>query len=66
MSNVATLRKIVEQLRREVNIDRVLISQASTDLRAFCEKNAKEDVLVSGFADAKDNKYRDKGRCTIL
>lgn len=66
MSNLASLRKINEQLKREVNIERIRVSQAGADLRDFCEKNANDDMLLTGVSPTGDNIYKDKSKCAIL
>jgi hypothetical protein len=66
MSNIATLRKTVEQLRREVNIERIRISQAGADLRDYCEKNYHDDMLLTGNPPSGENVYKDKSKCAIL
>ncbi len=66
MSNLATLRKIHEQLRREVNIERVRVSQAGADLRDFCEKNGNDDMLLTGVSPTGENPYKEKSKCAIL
>ncbi|KAJ8402158.1 hypothetical protein AAFF_G00370230 [Aldrovandia affinis] len=58
MAKIADARKTVEQLKLEVNIDRMMVSKAAADLMAFCEAHAKEDPLVT--PDSNSAK-RDKG-----
>uniref|UniRef100_A0AAV2JBF6 Guanine nucleotide-binding protein subunit gamma n=1 Tax=Knipowitschia caucasica TaxID=637954 RepID=A0AAV2JBF6_KNICA len=45
MAKIADARKTVEQLKLEVNIERMLISKAAAELMAYCESHAKEDPL---------------------
>ncbi|CAG5874150.1 unnamed protein product [Menidia menidia] len=47
MAKIADARKTVEQLKLEVNIERMMISKAAADLMAYCETHAKEDPLRS-------------------
>ncbi|KAJ7996692.1 hypothetical protein DPEC_G00239660 [Dallia pectoralis] len=46
MAKIADARKTVEQLKLEVNIERMMVSKAAADLMAFCEAHAKEDPLA--------------------
>ncbi|KAK9394288.1 guanine nucleotide-binding protein GI/GS/GO subunit gamma-8 [Crotalus adamanteus] len=48
MAKIAEARKTVEQLKLEVNIDRMKVSKAAADLLAYCEAHAKEDPLRNG------------------
>ncbi|KAG7516035.1 guanine nucleotide-binding protein G(I)/G(S)/G(O) subunit gamma-8 [Solea senegalensis] len=45
MAKIADARKTVEQLKLEVNIERMMISKAAADLMTYCEAHAKEDPL---------------------
>ena len=63
---LATQRKLVEQLRSEAAVRRVRVSECVEDINKFCEQNASEDALLSGFARPGDNPFKDKGGCTII
>ncbi|XP_010781337.1 guanine nucleotide-binding protein G(I)/G(S)/G(O) subunit gamma-8 [Notothenia coriiceps] len=66
MAKIADARKTVEQLKLEVNIERMMISKAAADLMAYCDAHAKEDPLVTPLASA-ENPFREKKIfCTIL
>ncbi|MEJ1286039.1 guanine nucleotide binding protein (G protein) gamma 8 [Cricetulus griseus] len=66
MAKIAEARKTVEQLKLEVNIDRIKVSQAAAELLAFCETHAKDDPLVTPVP-AAENPFRDKRLfCTLL
>lgn len=66
MAKIAEARKTVEQLKLEVNIDRMKVSQAAAELLAFCETHAKDDPLVTPVP-AAENPFRDKRLfCTLL
>ncbi|MEQ2280706.1 hypothetical protein AMECASPLE_022674 [Ameca splendens] len=45
MAKIADARKTVEQLKLEVNIERMMISKAAAELMSYCEAHAKEDPL---------------------
>ncbi|XP_022097239.1 guanine nucleotide-binding protein G(I)/G(S)/G(O) subunit gamma-12-like [Acanthaster planci] len=64
-AQVASLRKTVEQLRMEANIERVKVSQAGADLLAYCQANSPEDYLVLGVPPNL-NPFKEKKACTIL
>ncbi|XP_078264248.1 guanine nucleotide-binding protein G(I)/G(S)/G(O) subunit gamma-5-like [Rhinoraja longicauda] len=68
MSATATLtstRKLVEQLRCEVGIKRLKVSQAATDLKQFCLQNAPQDPLLTGI-HPNTNPFRPFKPCLIL
>ncbi|XP_058483376.1 guanine nucleotide-binding protein G(I)/G(S)/G(O) subunit gamma-8 [Solea solea] len=58
MAKIADARKTVEQLKLEVNIERMMISKAAADLMTYCEAHAKEDPLVTPLAS--ENPFREK------
>ncbi|KAK5858399.1 hypothetical protein PBY51_002543 [Eleginops maclovinus] len=65
MAKIADARKTVEQLKLEVNIERMMISKAAADLMAYCEAHAKEDPLVTPVPS--ENPFREKKIfCAIL
>ncbi|XP_028921201.1 guanine nucleotide-binding protein G(I)/G(S)/G(O) subunit gamma-8 [Ornithorhynchus anatinus] len=65
MAKIAEARKTVEQLKLEVNVDRMKISKAAAELLAFCEEHAKEDPLVSPVP-AAENPFREKRLFCVL
>ncbi|XP_062033034.1 dapper homolog 3 isoform X2 [Lepus europaeus] len=65
MAKIAEARKTVEQLKLEVNIDRMKVSQAAAELLAFCETHAKDDPLVTPVP-AAENPFRDKRLFCVL
>ncbi|XP_063167926.1 guanine nucleotide-binding protein G(I)/G(S)/G(O) subunit gamma-8 [Candoia aspera] len=66
MAKIAEARKTVEQLKLEVNIDRMKVSKAAADLLAYCEAHAKEDPLVTPVT-ASENPFREKRLfCIVL
>uniref|UniRef100_UPI00398EF0D6 guanine nucleotide-binding protein G(I)/G(S)/G(O) subunit gamma-8-like n=1 Tax=Pristiophorus japonicus TaxID=55135 RepID=UPI00398EF0D6 len=65
-AKIAEARMAVEQLKLEVHIDRMQVSQAAAELLAYCEEHAKEDPLVTPVPSS-DNPFRDKKlMCAIL
>uniref|UniRef100_A0A3B4TNK8 Guanine nucleotide-binding protein subunit gamma n=3 Tax=Seriola TaxID=8160 RepID=A0A3B4TNK8_SERDU len=66
MAKIADARKTVEQLKLEVNIERMLVSKAAAELMAYCESHAKEDPLVTPVPSS-ENPFREKKLfCEIL
>ncbi|KAM6911113.1 guanine nucleotide-binding protein G(I)/G(S)/G(O) subunit gamma-8 [Lycodopsis pacificus] len=66
MAKIADARMTVEQLKLEVNIERMMISKAAADLMAYCEAHAKEDPLVAPVLSS-ENPFREKKLfCEIL
>ncbi|XP_044844188.1 guanine nucleotide-binding protein G(I)/G(S)/G(O) subunit gamma-8 isoform X1 [Mauremys mutica] len=66
MAKIAEARKTVEQLKLEVNIDRMKVSKAAADLLAYCEAHAKEDPLVTPVPSS-ENPFREKRLfCIVL
>ncbi|KAJ1107060.1 hypothetical protein NDU88_004457 [Pleurodeles waltl] len=65
MAKIAEARKTVEQLKLEVNIDRMKVSKAAADLLAYCETHAKEDPLMTPVPSA-ENPFREKRLFCII
>ncbi|XP_077448857.1 guanine nucleotide-binding protein G(I)/G(S)/G(O) subunit gamma-8 [Stigmatopora argus] len=66
MAKIADARKTVEQLKLEVNIERMMVSKAAADLMAYCETHAKDDPLVTPVPSS-ENPFREKKiLCEIL
>jgi hypothetical protein len=63
MSSEVTMRKTVEQLRREAAVDRMKVSQAAEDLQQFCLNNA--NALLTGVY-LTGNPFKEKKGCTII
>uniref|UniRef100_A0A8C9PWK7 Guanine nucleotide-binding protein subunit gamma n=1 Tax=Spermophilus dauricus TaxID=99837 RepID=A0A8C9PWK7_SPEDA len=64
MAKIAEARKTVEQLKLEVNIDRMKVHSVA-QLLAFCETHAKDDPLVTPVP-AAENPFRDKRLFCVL
>lgn len=65
-ANLITLKKTVQQLRREAAVSRQKVSVSSKDLISYCEANKKHDVLVHGFKSQKHNPFREETGCTFF
>ena len=51
-------RQEVEQLRIESRVERKKVSRCLQELMDFCEANKKDDGLLVGLNNAKDNPWR--------
>ncbi|XP_057313468.1 guanine nucleotide-binding protein G(I)/G(S)/G(O) subunit gamma-8-like [Hydractinia symbiolongicarpus] len=61
-----SLKKINEQLRRELKINRQKVSECAQDIISFCEKEQRSDPLIYKVP-ASENPYRERGRgCSLL
>lgn len=65
-NNLQQQRNMVEQLRREANIQRVPVSQACADIVKYVTEHEQEDCLLVGFSSQKVNPFREKSSCQIL
>ncbi|XP_032072894.1 guanine nucleotide-binding protein G(I)/G(S)/G(O) subunit gamma-5-like [Thamnophis elegans] len=64
-SNIAAMKKVVQQLRLEASVSRMKISQAAADLKQFCLQNAHHDPLLTGVSSST-NPYRPQKVCSFL
>uniref|UniRef100_A0A6B2E7T7 Putative g protein gamma subunit n=1 Tax=Phlebotomus kandelakii TaxID=1109342 RepID=A0A6B2E7T7_9DIPT len=65
-SNLQQQRAIVDQLRREASMQRVMVSQACVDIVKYVSEHEQEDCLLVGFSSQKVNPFREKSSCTVL
>ncbi|XP_076058017.1 guanine nucleotide-binding protein subunit gamma-1-like isoform X4 [Oratosquilla oratoria] len=68
MSNHHQLRRMVEQLQREADIQRIKTSEASSSLMDYVRRHQKDDFLVPPCQqrNPKANPFREKSICTLL
>ncbi|OTF74691.1 guanine nucleotide-binding protein subunit gamma-1-like protein [Euroglyphus maynei] len=66
MSSLTQQRRVVEQLRRESHIKRIMVSVAVEDLKKYVLEHASEDYLLVGFHSQKANPFREKSSCVLL
>ncbi|KAI6177662.1 G protein gamma domain-containing protein [Aphelenchoides bicaudatus] len=68
LQNAEHARKVVEQLRREKNLQRLKVSTAAAELCKYVHENEKDDYLLNGFPTDKMNPYRPKNQfqCMVL
>ncbi|KAH8233672.1 hypothetical protein KR026_011154 [Drosophila bipectinata] len=64
-ANLQQQRSINSQLRREVGIERMPVSEACSLMMKYMLEHEEEDCLLSGFTQ-KVNPFREKSSCSIL
>ncbi|KAF7705933.1 guanine nucleotide-binding protein G(I)/G(S)/G(O) subunit gamma-5 [Silurus meridionalis] len=64
-ANVNAMKKVVQQLRFEANINRVKVSQAAAELQQFCMQNAPQDPLLTGVSSST-NPFRTQKLCSFV
>lgn len=65
-SNLQQQRSIVDQLRREATVQRLLVSQVCSDIVKYVSEHEQEDCLLVGFSSQKVNPFREKSSCNVL
>lgn len=58
------LKLEVEQLRKEVKLQRQQVSKCSEEIKNYIEERSGEDPLVKGIPEDK-NPFKEKGSCII-
>ncbi|KAM6164581.1 guanine nucleotide-binding protein G(I)/G(S)/G(O) subunit gamma-T2 [Rhynchocyon petersi] len=64
LSEKELLKMEVEQLKKEVNNPRELISKTGKEIKNFVEAQAANDPLLKGIPEDK-NPFKEKGGCVI-
>ncbi|KAG8566470.1 hypothetical protein GDO81_013266 [Engystomops pustulosus] len=64
MTEKDLLKMEVEQLRKEIKTERVLVSKSAQEMKAFVESLATEDPLIKGVPEDK-NPFKEKGGCSL-
>ncbi|XP_061657981.1 guanine nucleotide-binding protein G(I)/G(S)/G(O) subunit gamma-10 [Syngnathoides biaculeatus] len=64
-SSLASMRRLVEQLKMEAGVERIKVSQAAAELQHFCLQNAGRDALLVGVP-AGSNPFREPRSCTVV
>ncbi|XP_044249138.1 guanine nucleotide-binding protein subunit gamma-1 [Drosophila takahashii] len=64
-ANLQQQRSINLQLRREVEMERMPVSEACSLMMQYMLEHEEEDCLLSGFTQ-KVNPFREKSSCSIL
>ncbi|XP_034650793.1 guanine nucleotide-binding protein subunit gamma-1 [Drosophila subobscura] len=65
-ANLQQQRSINAQLRREMAIERMQVSEACALMMKYMLEHEEEDSLLSGFNGQKLNPFREKNSCSIL
>lgn len=65
VANLIADKKAVQQLRRELGVNRHKVSMVVKDLIAYCESHKQRDVLVYGFR-SEDNPFSEETGCTCF
>uniref|UniRef100_A0A8C5QWW4 Guanine nucleotide-binding protein subunit gamma n=1 Tax=Leptobrachium leishanense TaxID=445787 RepID=A0A8C5QWW4_9ANUR len=66
MTKIAEARKTVEQLKMEVDVNRMKVSVVVSEIISFVQSEAQGDPLISPIPSA-ENPFREKRLvCTVL
>ncbi|XP_028672922.1 guanine nucleotide-binding protein G(T) subunit gamma-T1 [Erpetoichthys calabaricus] len=58
------LKMEVDQLKKEVKLERAMVSKCCEEIKDYIEAGAAEDPLVKGIPEDK-NPFKEKGGCII-
>ncbi|XP_041040417.1 guanine nucleotide-binding protein G(T) subunit gamma-T1-like [Carcharodon carcharias] len=58
------LKMEVDQLRKEVTLERMLVSKCAEELKDYIESQSAEDPLIKGIPEDK-NPFKEKGGCIV-
>lgn len=58
-------RVTVEQLRTELKVNRIKVSEAANELKTYVEKIQREDPLVTGVP-GNQNPFKERSSCTLF
>ncbi|XP_072365135.1 guanine nucleotide-binding protein G(T) subunit gamma-T1 [Scyliorhinus torazame] len=64
LSDKDRLKMEVDQLRKELPLERMLVSKSAEELKDYIESQSAEDPLVKGIPEDK-NPFKEKGGCVI-
>ncbi|XP_053266169.1 guanine nucleotide-binding protein G(I)/G(S)/G(O) subunit gamma-11 isoform X1 [Podarcis raffonei] len=64
LSEKDKLKMEVEQLRKEVKLERQPVSKCSEEIKNYIEERSGEDPLVKGIPEDR-NPFKEKGGCVI-
>ncbi|NP_001165092.1 guanine nucleotide binding protein (G protein), gamma transducing activity polypeptide 2.1 [Xenopus tropicalis] len=64
MTEKDLLKMEVEQLRKEVKTERIMVSKSIPEIKSYIESHISEDPLVKGVPEDK-NPFKEKGGCLI-
>lgn len=58
-------RITVDQLRTELKVNRIKVSEAANELKTYVEKIQREDPLVTGVP-GNQNPFKERSSCTLI
>lgn len=58
-------RITVDQLRTELKVNRIKVSEAANELKTYVEKIQRDDPLVTGVP-GNQNPFKERGSCTLI
>ncbi|OCT94412.1 guanine nucleotide-binding protein G(I)/G(S)/G(O) subunit gamma-T2 [Xenopus laevis] len=64
MTEKDLLKMEVEQLRKEVKTERIMVSKSLPEIKSYTESRMTEDPLIKGVPEDK-NPFKEKGGCLI-
>ncbi|KAM4623184.1 guanine nucleotide-binding protein G(I)/G(S)/G(O) subunit gamma-T2 [Discoglossus pictus] len=64
MTEKDLLKMEVEQLKKEIKTERILVSKSASEMKAYVESLATEDPLLKGVPEDK-NPFKEKGGCSV-
>ncbi|XP_075033292.1 guanine nucleotide-binding protein G(I)/G(S)/G(O) subunit gamma-T2 [Mixophyes fleayi] len=64
MTEKDLLKMEVEQLRKEIKTERILVSKSAQEMKTFVESLATDDPLLKGVPEDK-NPFKEKGGCSL-
>ncbi|XP_063819622.1 guanine nucleotide-binding protein G(I)/G(S)/G(O) subunit gamma-T2 [Pseudophryne corroboree] len=64
MTEKDLLKMEVEQLRKEIKTERIMVSKSAQEMKTFVESLATEDPLLKGVPEDK-NPFKEKGGCSL-
>ncbi|XP_063281599.1 guanine nucleotide-binding protein G(I)/G(S)/G(O) subunit gamma-T2 [Pelobates fuscus] len=64
MTEKDVLKMEVEQLKKEIKTERILVSKSAQEMKTYVESLATEDPLLKGVPEDK-NPFKEKGGCSV-
>uniref|UniRef100_A0A8C5QQW4 Guanine nucleotide-binding protein subunit gamma n=1 Tax=Leptobrachium leishanense TaxID=445787 RepID=A0A8C5QQW4_9ANUR len=64
MTEKDVLRMEVEQLKKEIKTERIMVSKSAQEMKTYVESLATEDPLLKGVPEDK-NPFKEKGGCSL-
>ncbi|XP_044300631.1 guanine nucleotide-binding protein G(I)/G(S)/G(O) subunit gamma-T2 [Varanus komodoensis] len=64
MTEKELLKMELDQLKKEVKLERQMVSKTAKELKEYIESMAAEDPLIKGVPEDK-NPFKEKGGCII-